>query len=81
MVLDNLTNCKAHSYKRKDGSIGFYIFISDNGYCFRNNAEPLKDEEGNTYFDYPTAFTLFACEIDKLADYDCIQIEDNFIIH
>lgn len=81
MVLDNLTNCNANSYKKKDGSISFYIFIADSGYCFRNNAEPLTDEDGNTYFDHSTAFSLLACEIDKLADYDCVELKEGMVIH
>lgn len=80
MTLDNIKNCKLTTFKKGD-EVRIYDFIADSGYCFRNNAEPVVDDEGNTYFNHPTAFSLLACEIDKLADYDCIQIEDNFIIH
>ena len=80
MTLNNLENCTLSTFKKCD-EVKIYDFIADSGYCFRNHAEPLTDEDGNTYFDHSTAFSLLACDIDKLADYDCIQIEDNFIIH
>ena len=80
MTLNNLENCTLSTFKKGD-EVKIYDFIADSGYCFRNNAEPLTDEDGNTYFDHSTAFSLLACDIDTLADYDCIQIEDNFIIH
>lgn len=80
MTLDNIKNCKLTTFKKGD-EVRIYDFIADSGYCFRNNTEPLTDEDGNTYFDHSTAISFLAHEIDKLADYDCIQIEDNFIIH
>ncbi len=75
MTLDNIKNCKLTTFKKGD-EVRIYDFIAESGYCFRNNAEPLIDEDGNTYFNYPTAFSLLAHEINKLADYDCIAIED-----
>lgn len=74
MTLNNLTNCILTTFK-KDNEVRIYDFIAESGYCFRNNAEPLTDENGNTYFNYSTAFSLLAHEIDKLMNYDCIQIE------
>lgn len=75
MTLDNIKNCKLTTFKKGD-EVRIYDFIADEGYCFRNNAEPVVDGEGNTYFNHPTAFSLLACEIDKLADYDCITLEE-----
>ena len=80
MTLDNLKNCTLTTFK-KDNEVKIYDFVADSGYCFRNNAEPLIDDDDNTYFDHSTAISLLAHEIDKLVDYDCIKIEDNFIIH
>lgn len=81
MTLENNTQFVIHKYTDNNGVVDLYHFFANEGYCFRNNAEPLIDEEGNIYFDHSTAFALFAKDINKLADYDCIQIEDNFIIH
>lgn len=75
MTLDNIENCKLTTFKKGD-EVRIYDFIADEGYCFRNNAEPVVDDEGNTYFNHPTAFSLLACELDKLADYDCITLEE-----
>lgn len=78
---NNKQNFRVIERKMSNGKVGLYTFVADEEYCFRNNAEPLTNDEGNQYFDHCTAFTLLAHEIDKLADYDCIQIENNFIIH
>lgn len=75
MTLDSIKNCKLTTFKKGD-EVRIYDFIADEGYCFRNNAEPVVDDEGNTYFNHPTAFSLLACELDKLADYDCITLEE-----
>lgn len=80
MILDNLKNCTLSTFKKGD-EVKIYDFVADEGYCFRNNAEPLTDEDGNIYFDHSTAISLLAHEIDKLADYDCVEFVEGMVIH
>ena len=80
MTLNNLQNCTLSTFKQDD-EIKIYDFIADEGYCFRNNAEPLTDDRGDIYFDHSTAFSLLAHEIDKLADYDCVELKEGMVTH
>ncbi len=80
MTLDNLQNCTLTTCKKGD-EVKIYDFVADSGYCFRNNAEPLFDEDGNTYFDHSTAISLLAHEIGRLADYECVEFKEGMVIH
>lgn len=79
MTLNDCTNFTVSEHK--SGDKGLYILIAKPGYCFRNNAEPFIDEEGNTYFDHAGAIMVLDHEIDKLADYDCVELVEGMVIH
>lgn len=88
MTIDNQINFNAREHRNGDKSL--YVITANEGFCFRNNTEPIKDDNGNVYFEHITGFTVLSQNINELENYVCITVEeaekekvpeDNFIIH
>lgn len=74
MTLDNPSNFEVREHRHRDK--GLYIIRAKEGYCFRNNAEPIKDADGNVYFKHIDGFMVLSQNIDELKNYDCITLEE-----
>lgn len=74
MTLDNPSNFKVREHRHRDK--GLYIIRAKEGYCFRNNAEPIKDADGNVYFEHIDGLMVLSQNINELENYDCITLEE-----
>lgn len=74
MTLDNPINFEVREHR--NGDKGLYIIRAKEGYCFRNNAEPIKDADGNVYFEHIDGFMVLSQNVDELKNYDCITLEE-----
>lgn len=74
MTLDNPINFEAREHRNGDKSL--YIVTANEGYCFRNNADPIKDADGNVYFEHIDGFMILSQNINELENYDCITLEE-----
>lgn len=74
MTLDNPINFEVREHR--NGDKGLYIIRAKEGYCFRKNAEPIKDADGNVYFEHIDGFMVLSQNINELENYDCITLEE-----